>query len=65
MALNVELLESSFAQVRLNSADFTAGFYTTLFADYPEVQPLFANADMEAQEIVSISGAGNQQSATA
>lgn len=49
MTLNVELLETSFAQIKPNSLEFTARFYATLFADYPEVQPLFANTNMEAQ----------------
>jgi len=49
MTLNVELLESSFAQVKENSLEFTERFYTVLFADYPEVQPLFANTPMEKQ----------------
>jgi len=47
MALNVELLESSFAQIKVNS--LTKRFYTLLFTDYPEVQPLFANTHMEKQ----------------
>lgn len=49
MALNVELLETSFAQVKPNSLEFTERFYATLFADYPQVQPLFAKTNMEAQ----------------
>ncbi len=49
MTLNVELLETSFAQVKSTSLEFTERFYTTLFADYPEVQPLFANTHMEKQ----------------
>ncbi|GAB4228419.1 MAG: globin family protein [Elainellaceae cyanobacterium] len=49
MALNIELLEDSFATVKSNSAAFTKEFYTTLFADHPEIQPLFTNTDMEAQ----------------
>ncbi len=49
MALNVELLESSFAQIRVNSLEVTKRFYTFLFTDYPEVQPLFANTHMEKQ----------------
>jgi len=48
MALNVELLESSFAQIKVNSSEVTKRFYTLLF-DYPEVQPLFANTHMEKQ----------------
>lgn len=49
MALNVELLESSFAQIKVNSLEVTKQFYTVLFTDYPEVQPLFANTNMEKQ----------------
>lgn len=49
MTLDVELLESSFAQVKLNSLRFTHTFYNLLFANYPEVQPLFANIHMEKQ----------------
>jgi hemoglobin-like flavoprotein len=47
--LNIELLEQSFSVVKERSTDFTATFYQNLFADYPEVQPLFAHSDMEAQ----------------
>jgi len=49
MALNVELLESSFTQVNENSLEFTERFYTSLFVDYPDIQPLFANTSMEKQ----------------
>jgi hemoglobin-like flavoprotein len=49
MTLNVELLESSFVQVKSNSSEFTERFYRFLFADYPEVQSLFANTNMEKQ----------------
>lgn len=49
MNLNGELLEQSFAQIRDRESEFTAYFYTNLFADYPEVKPLFANTDMEMQ----------------
>lgn len=49
MALNIELLESSFAQVKAQEAEFTAHFYTSLFEDYPAVKPLFANTHMEDQ----------------
>lgn len=48
MTLNVELLESSFAQVN-DGSEFTGEFYALLLADYPEVQPLFANTHMEKQ----------------
>jgi hemoglobin-like flavoprotein len=49
MPLNVELLENSFAKVKGNGSALTQDFYTILFADYPEVQPLFASTHMEKQ----------------
>lgn len=49
MTLQIELLESSFAQVQAQEAEFTTHFYGTLFADYPEVQPLFAHTAMPEQ----------------
>ncbi|MBD2078681.1 globin family protein [Leptolyngbya sp. FACHB-17] len=49
MSLSVELLESSFAQIREQELDFTTHFYTNLFTDYPEIKPLFANTHMEEQ----------------
>jgi hemoglobin-like flavoprotein len=49
MPLNVELLESSFSQIKKQEAEFTAYFYTNLFADYPDVKPLFVNTHMEKQ----------------
>jgi hemoglobin-like flavoprotein len=49
MSLNVEFLESSFSQIKAQEAEFMTHFYTILFADYPEVKPLFANTHMEKQ----------------
>jgi hemoglobin-like flavoprotein len=49
MTLNVELLEQSFSLVKEHSTGFTKTFYANLFADYPEVEPLFANAQMQEQ----------------
>jgi hemoglobin-like flavoprotein len=49
MTLNVELLEQSFAAVKASRTDFPKTFYANLFADYPEVESLFANARMEEQ----------------
>ncbi|WP_299489029.1 globin family protein [Acaryochloris sp. IP29b_bin.137] len=49
MSLDTELLASSFAQIRDRSTEFTDYFYSTLFADYPQVQPLFANTPMQSQ----------------
>jgi hemoglobin-like flavoprotein len=51
MTLNVELLESSFALVINQGSEFTTKFYAQLFADYPEVQPLFAGTQMEKQGV--------------
>lgn len=50
MPLNVELLNRSFAQVKDRGSEFTAKFYSNLFSDYPEVEPLFANTQMEEQK---------------
>ncbi len=49
MALPAELLENSFAQIRDRQTEFTNYFYSTLFADYPQVQPLFAHTQMDEQ----------------
>lgn len=49
MSLNVELLENSFAQVESKGTQLTETFYALLFADYPEVRPLFAKTSMETQ----------------
>ena len=50
MPLNVELLESSFSQIKDQEAEFSASFYTNLFADYPIVKPLFTTTHMEEQQ---------------
>ena len=50
ITLDVELLESSFAQIRPRISNFSASFYRNLFIIYPEIKPLFANTDMKAQE---------------
>lgn len=49
MTLNIELLETSFAQLQAQKAEFTNSFYSTLFADYPQVKPLFKSTDMDEQ----------------
>jgi hemoglobin-like flavoprotein len=49
MALNPELLQQSFALTKAEPDRFAATFYTTLFARYPEVEPLFANTLMAEQ----------------
>jgi hemoglobin-like flavoprotein len=49
MSLNIELLEQSFDRVRTNGTEFASQFYGSLFADYPEVQPLFAHSNQTEQ----------------
>ena len=49
MTLNVELLETSFAQICTQKSDFTQCFYHQLFEDYPAEKPLFAKTDMTEQ----------------
>jgi hemoglobin-like flavoprotein len=49
MTLNIELLEQSFELIKLQSQEFTATFYATLFSRYPEVEPLFAHTVMSKQ----------------
>ncbi len=49
MSLNLERLEQSFALVKDQGPEFSTTFYGTLFADYPEVEPLFRHALMEEQ----------------
>lgn len=50
MSLNVEVLEQSFERVKPRAAEFSFSFYNNLLTDYPQLQPLFANTTMEAQE---------------
>ncbi|KAI9133472.1 globin family protein [Acaryochloris sp. CCMEE 5410] len=47
--LQVELLETSFAQVKPVANEFADRFYENLFTDYPAAQPLFANTDIKQQ----------------
>jgi len=49
MSLNIELLEQSFETVKAHNAEFSANFYNILFAEYPDVKPLFANTNMKEQ----------------
>jgi hemoglobin-like flavoprotein len=49
MSLNIELLEQSFKAVKVHNAEFSVDFYNTLFTEYPDVKPLFANTNMKEQ----------------
>ena len=48
--INAKLLETSFDKVRDRTTEFSASFYDKLFAYHPELKPLFADADLAAQE---------------
>lgn len=50
MGLDVELLESSFAALAPRGQVLVETFYRNLFADHPEVRPLFANVDLPKQK---------------
>jgi hemoglobin-like flavoprotein len=49
MSLNIELLEQSFDKIKDQGEGFSTQFYKTLLADYPTLQPLFANTHLETQ----------------
>lgn len=49
MALDIQLLRSTFAAVAPRADELTAIFYSTLFERHPELQPLFAAAQMPEQ----------------
>ncbi len=49
MALNVEILEQSFAAVAPQADRLVEVFYQHLFEDYPAVKPLFEKAEMAEQ----------------
>ena len=50
MTLNIELLETSFNQIKDQPVKFSASFYGKLFDYHPELKPLFDKADAAAQE---------------
>jgi methyl-accepting chemotaxis protein len=50
MALDVEKLENSFDLVASRGEDVVDIFYAKVFAEAPEVQPLFAQVDMARQK---------------
>jgi nitric oxide dioxygenase len=49
-SLDVALLQSSFAKVEPQSAEFSATFYRILLDKYPQLHPLFADTDMAKQQ---------------
>ena len=49
MSLQINLLTDSFALLGDRQGEFSNSFYQNLFADYPQVQPLFTHTDMKEQ----------------
>jgi methyl-accepting chemotaxis protein len=49
MALQVDLLESSFRQIVPVGEEFVTAFYERLFTRYPQTQVLFASTDLPEQ----------------
>ncbi|NES68303.1 MAG: hypothetical protein F6K24_25235, partial [Okeania sp. SIO2D1] len=50
MQSKIEIIEKSFEKIKLDANEFAASFYENLFAEYPEVKPLFANTDIQKQQ---------------
>ena len=50
LPLDIDLLEASFAAVAPRGDELVEYFYDQLFDRYPEVVPLFENADMQKQQ---------------
>ena len=50
MSLNVELLEWSFDKIRSEAKEFSVSFYFKLFQESPELEPLFADCDLDKQQ---------------
>lgn len=50
MSLDAEILEQSFERVKPHATEFSSSFYNILLTDYPQLQPLFANTNMEEQQ---------------
>ncbi len=49
VSTSVKLLRDSFDAIKPRADQLARTFYRTLFANYPEVEPLFAHVDMTAQ----------------
>jgi hemoglobin-like flavoprotein len=56
MSLNVELLEQSFAAVSPRGDELVDAFYRNLFADFPQVLPLFVNVELGQQKQKLLAG---------
>jgi len=49
MALQVEVLQETWKQIKDCSDEFALSFYANLFHDYPQIQPLFDRTNMAEQ----------------
>ena len=49
MSLQNDLLTTSFDLLKARQEEFSNCFYQNLFADYPQVKPLFVDTDMKEQ----------------
>ncbi|BAZ26218.1 hypothetical protein NIES4073_71240 [Kalymmatonema gypsitolerans NIES-4073] len=49
-SLNVKVLEKSFAGIKPYATQFASRFYYNLFTDNPQLEPLFANTNMQEQD---------------
>lgn len=45
----IDQIEASFERVKLHKSEFSAAFYSRLFAKYPELEPLFMRTDINRQ----------------
>lgn len=50
MSSQVNLIEKSLELIKPNSVEFSAQFYDRLFAENPQIKPLFRNVDIETQQ---------------
>lgn len=48
--MNIELLESTFEALAPQADELASRFYEKLFADHPEVKPMFTHVDIESQK---------------
>jgi len=49
MALQIELLETSFQKIAPRGEDFVTAFYERLFTNYPQTRAFFASTSMKEQ----------------
>ena len=50
MALQIELLETSFQEIAPRGEAFVQAFYATLFTEFPQTKAFFSSTDMKEQQ---------------